>query len=303
METFLLKAVERFKFASEISLQKYKKPLIVEYSGGKDSDAILKVAEISGIPYSLHHSLTTMDAPPVVHHIKETFRKQSEKGIKTEIDDHANPDGSRLTIWNLIPEKLMPPTRIVRYCCSSLKETGNPNSMIATGVRWEESKKRSNRSAYEVLGATASKSIGVSDEKMLLSDNDDTRRFMENCQMKAKTVVNPIIDWKQNLLWDFLNDEKVDTCIMYQWGYERLGCIGCPMARKCQRERELHDFPKFKQAYIHAFDRMIEERNRRGKQCQWKSGEEVFHWWMEDPNIFGQMSFDDFPELMPDDDY
>ena len=35
----------------------------------------------------------------------------------------------------------MPPTRIVRYCCSELKEGGNPNRLIATGVRWAESKK------------------------------------------------------------------------------------------------------------------------------------------------------------------
>ena len=75
----------------------------------------------------------------------------------------------------------MPPTRIVRYCCSELKEGGNPNRLIAIGVRWAESSKRSNRSPFEVLGQTASKSIGVSDEKMLITDNDDTRRLFENC--------------------------------------------------------------------------------------------------------------------------
>lgn len=26
-------------------------------------------------------------------------------------------------MWNLIPKKLMPPTRLVRYCCDVLKET------------------------------------------------------------------------------------------------------------------------------------------------------------------------------------
>ena len=52
--------------------------------------------------------------------------------------------------------------------------------MIATGIRWEESKKRKNRSTFEVLAKTADMSIGVSDEKMLITDNDDTRRLFES---------------------------------------------------------------------------------------------------------------------------
>ena len=43
----------------------------------------------------------------------------------------------------------------------------------------------------------------MSDEKMLLSDNDEKRKLFERCQMKAKTVVNPIIDWKDEEIWDF----------------------------------------------------------------------------------------------------
>ena len=53
-------------------------------------------------------------------------------------------------------------------------------------------------------------------------------------------------------------------------------------------------FPEYKKLYIHAFARMLEERKRRGKECKWKSGEEVFLWWMEDENVPGQMSIEDF---------
>ena len=84
-----------------------------------------------------------------------------------------------------------------------------------------------------------------------------------------------------------------------QMGYERVGCIGCPMAGK-KRWKEFADFPQYKQIYIHAFDRMIEERKKRGKTVDWACGEEVFLWWMEDDNIPGQMSIEDFPEFMPD---
>ena len=273
------KAIERIRLASDLSLKHYNKPLVCEYSGGKDSDVLLELFRMSGIPFEVHNSHTTVDAPQTVRHIKNTFSELTDKGIKCEIDYHVQENGNRLTMWNLIPRKLMP-----------------PNRMIATGVRWSESSKRSNRSTFEVLGQTASKSIGVSDEKMLITDNCDTRRLFENCQMKSKTVVNPIIDWTDQNIWQFIGEKNIQVCELYQCGYNRLGCLGCPLASKKQREKEMYDFPKYKQAYIRAFDRMIEERKRRGKDVKWSCGEEVYLWWMQDNNIVGQMELSDFIE-------
>lgn len=280
-----------------MSLYYYGKPLVCEYSGGKDSDVQLKLFELSGIPYEIHNSHTTVDAPETVYHIRKVFREQELKGIRCTIDYHIRPNGQRLTMWNLIPAKLMPPTRIVRYCCSELKEGGNENRMISTGVRWAESTKRSHRSPFEVLKNSAAKSIGVSDEKMLITDNDDTRKLYESCHMKAKTVVNPIIDWKDTDIWDFIHTEKIPVCSLYGCGYQRLGCLGCPLARRTQREREMHEYPKFKQAYVHAFDRMIAMRKAKGKEVQWSCGDEVYHWWMEDRNVYGQMKLSEFMEI------
>lgn len=140
----------------------------------------------------------------------------------------------------------------------------------------------------------------MSDEKMLLTDNEDTRRLFESCQLKSKTVVNPIIDWTDRNVWDVIENENIHVCELYKMGYERIGCIGCPIAKKKQREREFYDFPHYKQSYIKSFDRMIKARNERGKPTKWSCGEEVFLWWMEDDNIPGQMSFEDFPEVMPE---
>lgn len=135
------KAIERIKIASEMSFQHYGLPLVCTYSGGKDSDVILELFKRSGIPFEVHNSHTTADAPQTVYHIREVFRGLELGGIKCKIDYHIQEDGSRITLWNLIPKKLIPPTRIARYCCSNLKETGCANRMIATGVRWAESKK------------------------------------------------------------------------------------------------------------------------------------------------------------------
>lgn len=294
LEEFIKKSIDRIKLASEMSISHYGKPLVCEYSGGKDSDVQLWLFELSGIQFEVHNSHTTVDAPPTVYHIRETFKRLEGKGVKCTIDYHVREDGKRITMWNLIPQKLMPPTRVVRYCCSELKEAGNPNRMIATGVRWAESKKRSERSPFEVLANTAKDSTGVSDEKMLITDNDDTRKLFESCQLKAKTVVNPIIDWTDKNIWDVINSEKISVCEMYSWGYERLGCIGCPLAKKCQREREFYDFSQYRKAYINAFDKMIAVRRERGKETKWTCGEEVYLWWMQSDMIIGQMTIDDY---------
>lgn len=57
------KAIERIKIASEMSLSYYQKPLVCTYSGGKDSDVMLELFKRSGVPFEVHNSHTTVDAP------------------------------------------------------------------------------------------------------------------------------------------------------------------------------------------------------------------------------------------------
>lgn len=287
------KAIERIKIAAEMSLHHYQKPLICTYSGGKDSDVMLELFKRSGVLFETYNSHTTADAPQTVYHIRGVFQELELQGVKCTIDYHEQPDGSRLTMWNLIPRKLFPPSRMMRYCCSELKEGGGANRMIATGVRWAESMKRKERGTFENLSSNKNNKIKVNDEKMLLTDNDDTRKLFEQCQLKAKTVVNPIIDWNDRDIWDYYWNECKKHNPLYQMGYYRVGCIGCPMAGK-KRCKEFSDFPHYKIAYIRAFDRMLEARAAKGLTSKWKSGEEVFDWWMESDTIPGQMKLNDF---------
>lgn len=293
------KSIERIKIASEMSLHHYGQPLVCTYSGGKDSDVMLELFKRSGVPFEVHHSHTTADAPYTVYHVRKVFRELEIQGIKCTIDYHKQPDGSRTTMWNLIPRKKTPPTRLTRYCCSVLKETGCANRMIATGVRWAESRKRKSRSEFEAIGKTQKEAIGVT-EKMLLSDCDESRKLFEKCELKAKTVVNPIIDWKNADVYEFYWNECRHHNPLYKMGYDRVGCIGCPMAGK-GRWKEFADFPTYQRAYINAFDKILEKMRNdgTGRVPKWKNGYEVFLWWIEDDNVAGQMSIFDFPEAMP----
>lgn len=279
------KSIERIKLASEMSLHHYGKPLVCTYSGGKDSDVMLELFKRSGVPFEVANSHTTVDAPQTVYHIRKVFSKLDYEGIKCEIDYHIQPNGKRITMWNLILKKLMPPTRLVRYCCSTLKETYGKNSFIATGVRWDESSKRKEWGSISAPGIR----IHATDEIMLMNDNDTKRRLVEQCEIKGKMVVNPIVDWTHKDVWEYIRSEHIETNELYACGYDRVGCIGCPMAGK-HRWKEFADFPEYKIAYILAFEKMILEREKRGKKTIWKKGEEVFRWWMEDKNVEGQMN-------------
>lgn len=285
------KAIERIKIASEMSLHHYKKPLVCAYSGGKDSDVLLELFKRSGIPFEVHNSHTTADAPQTVRHIQKVFRGLESEWIKYEIE-MPTYKGEPTSMWKLIPEKLMPPTRLVRYCCSVLKETGCANRYIATGVRWDESTARMQREEFEKI-ANKKKDKEKFTITMLMNDNDKRRRMNELCMQQNKMVVNPIIDWTHRDVWEYINSEKIETCELYQCGYDRVGCIGCPMAGK-KRKREFEDFPQYKKLYIHAFERMLKERERRGKENTWKTGEDVFAWWIGDENVPGQMHIKDF---------
>ena len=284
-------AIERLKLASDMSLRLFRQPLVITYSGGKDSDVLLHLAEASGIPFEVLHNLTTADAPETVRHVYDTFRRLEEKGITCTVDKHVQPDGSRITMWNLIPRKLMPPMRLARYCCAELKEGGGKGRFIATGVRWAESvARKKNRGTLEVLHSNRKKSL------ILANDNDEDRRLFENCQLKGKRVVNPIVDWQEADVLDYAATEKIPMNPLYCEGFRRVGCIGCPMAAKT-RITEFARYPKIKAAYIRAFDKMLALRIEKGIDAySWRSGVDVFHWWMEDGVLPGQEVLDGFEE-------
>lgn len=287
-------AIERLKAASEMSLQHYGLPLVVTDSGGKDSQVVKELAIRSGIPFEVMHNHTTADAPETVRFVRSEAKRFEELGIKYTINMPMYK-GQRTSMWGLIPQKLIPPTRLVRYCCSVLKEQGGSGRFITTGVRWDESvSRKNNRGIYEVISAVKKKKV------ILNNDNDDKRMLFENCRLKAKRVVNPIIDWKDENVWAFLTDSKAPINPLYSEGWCRVGCVGCPMAGKKGRVAEFIRWPKYKQLYINAFDEMLNERERRGKmEGSWSMGGrgiDVFNWWMEYDILPGQMNIDDFLE-------
>ncbi len=99
----------------------------------------------------------------------------------------------------------------------------------------------------------------------------------------GSTVVNPIYYWEDSDVWDYIRQEKITTNPLYERGYKRVGCIGCPMATYNQVLKEFNDYPTYKQAYINAFQKMVDKREQDGKEQRgtWTCGQAVFDWWIE----------------------
>ena len=105
------------------------------FSGGKDSVVVKALADMAGVKYDAHYRHTSVDPPELIRFIKDAHPDVA-------IEFPRDKDGKRITMWNLIPKRSMPPTRIVRYCCKELKEDGGNGRFKVTGVRWDESVRR-----------------------------------------------------------------------------------------------------------------------------------------------------------------
>lgn len=267
------------------------------FSGGKDSIVVKRLMDMAGAKYESFYRVTSVDPPELVRFIKEKY-----PDVKFSYPRYA--DGSRITMWNLIPRKLLPPTRVSRYCCQYLKEDGGDGRFTVTGVRWAESANRKkNQGEVTIAGKAAEKKLGDnpdfrSTEKsgvVLVNDNSESRQVVDACVTRYKTCLNPVIDWTDADVWEFIRAEKIPYCELYDEGWHRLGCIGCPMARQHGREREFARWPKYKKAYLRAFAEMLEERRQRGKMDEtWRMGttaQDVYNWWMEYDVLPGQIDF------------
>ena len=159
-----------------------------------------------------------------------------------------------------------------------------------TGVRWAESlyrsksagvvrvigKPKTTRENAEKFGANFS--VTEQGGIIMNDDNDASRRLVEYCYRTTSTMVNPIVDWTDDEVWEFLHHYGCESNPLYKCGRKRIGCIGCPLAPR-EAAKDFVRYPKYKQIYIHTFDRMLKEREKRGKTTKWKTGEEVFAWW------------------------
>ncbi len=233
-------------------LKQYEPPegYYLAFSGGKDSCVIKELAKMARVKFDAHMNLTTVDPPELLK-----FVKKYHPDVIREIPER--------TMFQLIMKKGLP-LRTSRFCCELLKEHGGKDRKVISGIRWYESiNRKKNRKLYE----------------------------QARCGQKGgkKYMLNPIIDWTDSDIWDFIRSNNLPYCELYDQGFTRIGCIGCPLINKNQRLKEIEKYPKIINAYKKAIT--IYLKNRKHKESiyksQFKNADEMFHWWIHNPKDDG----------------
>ena len=201
----------------------------LSYSGGKDSDVILELAKMAGIPYRAIYKNTTIDPPGTIAHARE---------MGAEV---IHP---KKTFFQLISERGFP-SRFRRFCCSELKEYKICDRSIQ-GIRRSEGRKRAERYKEPEMCRVYSAKEKVKLYLPILEwSDDDVAEFIKERNIKCHPL--------------YYRDGQFDVT-------QRLGCVGCPLASKKKRIQEFKENPKMLKAWLRAGQKYFtSEKYQEGK--------------------------------------
>lgn len=237
LEDKIKKSKEVLKLASEMSQHYYHKPIIVCYSGGKDSDVILRLAMdcLESSEFEVLHSVTTVDSPITNRYVNEIFAELKEKGIECRKKIPLGKDGKPTNMWKLIAEKQIPPSRFHRYCCSVLKEASTPNRLAVLGVRSDESNKRQGRNVFGINGKTYkdAKFYSLEHAEEVFHEAIEKEKepggeiwdctLIKTMRENKNSVINPIYEWSDSDVWDYLRGGNTRSTRCMKWDIQELG--------------------------------------------------------------------------------
>lgn len=184
------------------------------YSGGKDSDVILKLAQMSGIKFTPIYKATTIDPPYTIQHCR---------------DNDVQVVFPKRTFFQLLQRKSMS-SRFGRWCCSELKEYKIKDTQIL-GIRKQESKKRAKLYKEPI-------------QCRLYKKGDHVNQILPILDWTTKDILEFITEYNIKLhpLY-YRQDGTIDVT-------KRLGCLCCPL-QSDNGLADFKDYPKMVNTYIH----------------------------------------------------
>ena len=150
-----------------------------------------------------------------------------------------------------------PPTRLSRWCCEYYKEQGGNGLFKALGVRGPESPRR-------IL------------------------QWQEVTQNRATgdLILCPVAYWTDEDIWAFIRQYNLPYCELYDQGYSRLGCIGCPMSGSKGQSRDFARWPRYEALWKRGFREYwdtwkgVPRLDGKPRWIEKMSGvEELWQWW------------------------
>lgn len=221
-----------------------KGTVFVGFSGGKDSIVTANLMKRSSVPYQLYYSATGIDAPEVVRFIKREYPEC----------EFLKPNK---TFWYSITTH-NPPSKTSRWCCKKLKK---------------EQSDKLNR-PHKILGIRAEESIKRAKYKQ-----------MEAYYIKQKLNhfhYYPILHWKEDDVWNYIDERKLPYPELYDWGLSRIGCVICPF--HSNKSGKGHDFykkrwPRYFKLFEKKCEQWFEKRKSQGRDMYFDTVEEFIENW------------------------
>lgn len=160
-------------------------------------------------------------------------------------------------LYVMVHSPVGPPTRIARWCCKKYKERGGSDKFKILGVRAAESPRR--KKLWKTVAVNKN----------------------------GGRILCPIVDWSDEDVWNFHARFNLSHCSLYDEGFYRLGCIGCPLGRSKQQRKQFERWPKYERAWKQTFremwDRWHGVPTRFGKKRWFEdfgSWENLWEWWI-----------------------
>ena len=242
------RSLRLLKFWEEEALNYSDDGYWLAFSGGKDSIVIKDLAIRAGVKFRSVYNQTTIDPPELIRFIKK---------------EHPDVEWNRPEIPFFVRVATSvkgPPTRHGRWCCEYYKERGGLGYIKIIGVRAAESPRRA-----------------VMWKEFTGHRKEETR----------SAYICPILYWTDEDIWSYIRQRELPYCSLYDEGFKRLGCIGCPLAGSEGIKREFAKWPIFekqwKRAVIKSWENLHDSPREDGSprfQARFKSGEEYWEWWI-----------------------
>ena len=221
LEKKVQRAIKLIQSASKIAAENGCPEIEVAYSSGKDSDVILELTKMSGVPYRAIYKNTTIDNCGAISHAQAMGAEMVRP---------------KWSFFELIAKHGLP-NKMRRFCCGYLKEYKILDYVII-GVRREESVKRAKRYTEPEVCRVYNK-------------NEKARQYLPILDWTSQDVAEFIAE-RGIKCHPLYYDEQGNF-----HPERRVGCIGCVMLDK-KRIEYFKQYPNMVKAYARALRKFRE---------------------------------------------
>ena len=221
LEKKVQRAIKLIQSASKIAAENGCPEIELAYSSGKDSDVILELTKMAGVPYRAIYKNTTIDNCGAISHAQAMGAEMVRP---------------KLSFFELIAKHGLP-NKMRRFCCGYLKEYKVLDYAIV-GIRKEESAKRAKRYVEP-------------EQCRVYNKNEKVRQYFPILDWTSQDVAEFIAE-RGIKCHPLYYDEQGNF-----HPERRVGCIGCVMLDK-KRIEYFKQYPNMVKAYARALRKFRE---------------------------------------------